>query len=145
MAEVLMRRRLAVGLGVAEDELEQSGVMVASAGIAAAVGSPAASEAVEVLRKQGLSADAHNAQQLTEHLVRQADWLFAMTPSHVESIMSLWPEAAGRVKLVDASGGAISDPIGGPLEVYERCAEQIGRGVEHHAQQILAQLGSSTK
>lgn len=145
LAEVLMRRRLAEGLKVAEDELEQSGVMVASAGIAAAIGSPASPETAEVLRKQGLSCDAHSAQQLTEHLVRQADWLFAMTPSHVESILSLWPEAAGRVKLVDASGGAISDPIGGPLEVYERCAEQIGRGVERHAVEILAQLRTTTK
>ncbi|TWT99417.1 Threonylcarbamoyl-AMP synthase [Botrimarina colliarenosi] len=140
LAEVVMRRRLAEGLGVAEDELESSGVMIASAGIAAAVGSPASPETAEVLRQQGMSADGHAAQQLTEHLVRQADLLIAMTPSHVESILSLWPEAAGRVKLVDASGGAISDPIGGPLEVYQRCAEQIERGVEHHAAAILAEL-----
>lgn len=145
LAEVLMRRRLAEGLGVAEDELEGQGVMVASAGIAAAAGSPASPETAEVLRQKGLSADGHAAQQLTEHLVRQADWLLAMTPSHVESILSLWPDAAGRVKLVDATGGAISDPIGGPLEVYERCAEQIGCGVEHHAKRVLAELRNTPK
>lgn len=141
LGEALMRRHLADKLGVAEDELESRGVMVASAGIAAAAGSPASAETAEVLRRRGLSADGHAAQQLTEHLVRQADLLLGMTPAHTEAIVNHWPEAAGRVKLVDASGVAISDPIGGPLDVYLQCAEQIERGVEHHAAAVLAELG----
>lgn len=143
LAEAMMRRHLADRLGVPPDELEGRGVAVASAGVAAAVGSPASPETVEVLRQRGITADAHSAQQLTEHLVRQADLLVAMTPSHLESIHSLWPDAAARVKLLDASGGAISDPIGGPLEVYQRCAEQIQRGVEHHAKAVLAELNAA--
>jgi tRNA threonylcarbamoyl adenosine modification protein (Sua5/YciO/YrdC/YwlC family) len=141
MAEAMMRSHLAERLGVELDALESRGVMVASAGLAAASGSPASTETAVALRQRGLSADQHAAQQLTEHLVRQADLLLAMTPSHVESIQSLWPDASARVKLLDASGGAISDPIGGPQEVYERCAEQILRGIAHHGEAILAELG----
>lgn len=136
-----MRRALASRLGVEDDELEGRGVMVASAGIAAAPGSPASPETAELMREQGVPVDAHGAQQLTEHLARQADLLVAMTPSHVETILHHWPDAAPRVKLVDESGGTITDPIGGTLEVYRRCAEQIQRGVEHHAEAILAELG----
>lgn len=142
MGEALLRRTLASRLGVEDDELESRGVMVASAGIAAAPGSPASPETAELMREQGVPVDSHGAQQLTEHLVRQADLLVAMTPSHVETILHHWPEAAPRVKLVDASGGTITDPIGGTLEIYRRCAEQIQRGVDHHAETILAELGT---
>lgn len=141
MAEALMRRALASRLGVEDDELESRGVMVASAGIAAAPGSPASRETAELMREQGVPVDTHGAQQLTEHLARQADLLVAMTPSHIETILHHWPDAAPRVKLVDASGGAITDPIGGTLDIYRRCAEQIQRGVEHHAETILTELG----
>ncbi|MEQ8848329.1 L-threonylcarbamoyladenylate synthase [Botrimarina sp.] len=143
MAEVLMRRRLAQRLRVADDELEARGVMVASAGIAAGPGSPASPEAVELMKEQGLSLAAHASQQLSEHLVRHADLLVAMTPSHVESVVSLWPEAAGRVKLLDPSGGPIADPIGGPIDVYRRCAEQIDALVERLAGRVVAELGAN--
>lgn len=140
MAEALMRRHLAQQLGVEDDEVESRGVMLTSAGIAAAPGSPASRETAEVLRQQGITCDDHAAQQLSDHLVRHADLLLAMTPSHVDAILGHWPEAAGRVKLVAASGGAITDPIGGPLEVYRRCAEQISDGVVHHSRSLLAEL-----
>lgn len=141
MAEAMMRRTLASRLKIDDDELESRGVIVASAGVAASVGSPAARETAEILREKGISIETHGSQQLTEHLMRQADLLVAMTPGHVESITSHWPEAVGRVKLVDMSGGTITDPIGGSLEVYRRCAEQIAQGVEQHAELILAELG----
>lgn len=143
MAEVLMRRCLAERLGVANDELESRGVMVASAGIAAGPGSPASPETVQLMNELGLSLAAHASQQLSEHLVRHADLLVAMTPSHVDSIVSLWPEAAGRVKLLCPSGGPIADPIGGPIDVYRRCAEQIEAGLAYHAGAVLADLGAS--
>lgn len=143
MAEALMRRELAGRLGVADDDLESRGVMVASAGIAAPQGSPASPETAQLMREQGVPVDAHAAQQLTEHLVRQADLLVAMTPSHVESILAHWPDAASRVKLVDATGGTITDPIGCGIDVYRRCAEQIAQGVAHHADAILAEIGAT--
>ncbi|MEN0110860.1 MAG: Sua5/YciO/YrdC/YwlC family protein [Planctomycetota bacterium] len=140
MAEALMRHHLAERLGVDSDELETAGVMVASAGVSAALGSPASRETAELMRERGLAIDAHAAQQLTDHLARHADLLIAMTPGHVDAIVTHWPEAAGRVKLLDPVGRAISDPIGGPIDVYRECCEQIERGVEHHADRVAATL-----
>lgn len=145
LAEGLMRRHLAEKLGVEDDELEARGVMVASAGVAAGPGSPASRETAELMQERGISLAAHASQQLTEHLVRQADLMIAMTPSHVDAILGHWPEAAGRVKLMDPRGAAIADPIGGPLEVYRQCAEQIERGIEHYVAEFLAELSPDAK
>ena len=137
LAEGLMRRHLAEQLGVQDDELESRGVIVASAGLAASPGSPASAQTAELLRERGISIDQHSAQPLSEHLVRQADLLIALTQGHKQSILEVWPEASSRVTLVDKEQRDISDPIGGSLEVYRRCAEQIERGIEGHAQTVL--------
>ena len=63
-----------------------------SAGIAAAPGCPPTSEAVQVMREQGLDLSRHEAQPLTEQLVRHADLILAMTQSHLQSIVERWPE-----------------------------------------------------
>jgi len=36
-----------------------------------------------------------------------------------------WPGAAERTVMLCADGSDITDPIGGPLERYGRCADQI--------------------
>ncbi|MGL4512096.1 MAG: L-threonylcarbamoyladenylate synthase [Lacipirellulaceae bacterium] len=125
MAEALFRRRLAEAVGAPEDELEQRGVVVASAGVSASPGSPASEQTTALLRELGAPADHHAAQQVSEHLVRHADHIVTMTKGHRQAILGLWPEAASRVKLLDPRGIDIADPIGGPMEVYRRCAEQI--------------------
>ncbi|MEM6329924.1 MAG: low molecular weight protein arginine phosphatase, partial [Planctomycetota bacterium] len=63
-----------------------------------------------------------------------------MTAGHRQAIVDHWPDAAGRTKLLMAGGGDVADPIGGPLEVYRRCSEQIATGVRSHAEQIAAEL-----
>jgi len=60
MAELLMRAKLAECVGCTLDELEEHGVVVMSAGIAAAPGCPPASEAVQVMREQGLDLSPHD-------------------------------------------------------------------------------------
>ena len=54
MAELLMRECLAKSLNCTHEELDERGVGVMSAGIAAAPGCPPTSEAVQVMREQGL-------------------------------------------------------------------------------------------
>lgn len=140
MAEALMKLRLAERLGVEIDELEQRGVIVVSAGVAASPGAPASPQSVELMRENGVSLDAHAAQQLSDHLARQADLIVPLTRGHAESILQLWPEAAPRVKMLMPDGRDVADPIGGPSEVYRRCAEQIDEGVRSHVETILAEL-----
>jgi protein-tyrosine-phosphatase len=125
MAEVLCRDILAKRFGCSIGELEDRGVIVMSAGIAAMVGGRASPEAVQTMAKLGLDIRDHATQPLTEQLVRQADVILTMTRSHREAIVAQWPAAAERTRILSADGSDIPDPIGGPLERYQLCSAQI--------------------
>ena len=126
MAELLCRRMLAERLGCKLDELEDRGVIVLSAGIAAMTGGRASREAGQVMAQLGLDLYDHQTQPLSEPLVRHADLIYTMTQSHRQAIVAQWPGAAERTRLLCADGSDVSDPIGGPLDRYQRCAAQIG-------------------
>jgi tRNA threonylcarbamoyl adenosine modification protein (Sua5/YciO/YrdC/YwlC family) len=130
MADALLRHRIAEKLGCRDDELEEHGVVVQSAGIAAMMGSQAAAEAVAVMAKRGLDLSRHESQPLTAQLARQADIIFVMTRSHLSAIASQWPDAATRAKLLSPDEFDIADPIGAPAEVYERCADQLDAAIQ---------------
>jgi tRNA threonylcarbamoyl adenosine modification protein (Sua5/YciO/YrdC/YwlC family) len=125
MAEVLLKKRLADKLGCTVDELENRGVIVMSAGIAAMAGGRAAKEAISAMGERGLELARHESQPLTERLVRYADLVLSMTRGHREAILTQWPDAAGRIELVSRDRTDIADPIGGPAEQYRACAVQI--------------------
>ena len=125
MAEQICRQLVAQRMGCRPDELEDRGVIIASAGIAAPMGAPPSPEAQHVMAQRGLDLSGHATQPLTESLVRQADVVFTMTRGHRDAIVSHWPDAAERTVLLRVDGGDISDPIGGPLEQYAACAQQI--------------------
>jgi protein-tyrosine phosphatase len=100
-------------------------VTVLSAGIATMAGGRAAVEAIRAMSARGLDLTMHETQPLTEPLVRHADRFFTMTRSQRQAIVAQWPLAAERTQVLAVNGTDVSDPIGGPLERYERCAEQI--------------------
>jgi len=130
MAEILCRRMLARRIGCNRDELEDRGVIVASAGIAAVTGGRASPSAIEVMFQAGSDLRDHQTQPLTEPLVRHADVIYTMTRSHREAIVAQWPDAAERTWLLCADGSNVSDPVAGPIERYRHCAEQIQSQLE---------------
>ncbi len=125
MAEGMFRRAAADRIGCRADEVEDHGLIVVSAGLAAMTGGRASTESVVVLREMGIDISTHESQPLTEALVHHADLVLTMTRSHRQAILSEWPEAAGRTKLLSQSGSDVGDPVGGPAELYRRCATQI--------------------
>jgi tRNA threonylcarbamoyl adenosine modification protein (Sua5/YciO/YrdC/YwlC family) len=125
MAEAMCRDLISKRLGCKGEELEDHGVLVMSAGIAAMMGGRATHEAMRTMEQMALDLSNHETQPLTESLVRHADMIFAMTKSHREAILAQWPSASGRTRLLCREGADICDPIGGPLERYEHCALQI--------------------
>lgn len=129
MAEALMRKRFAEKVGCKLEELEDRGVMIMSAGIAAMAGGRATVEANEAVKAWGLDLAAHESQPLSDRLVRFADAILTMTRGHRDAILSQWPEAANRTNLLSSHRQDIGDPIGGPQELYRRCAEQIDGNV----------------
>jgi tRNA threonylcarbamoyl adenosine modification protein (Sua5/YciO/YrdC/YwlC family) len=140
MAEGLFRHLLAGKLRSAPEALEDRGVIVMSAGIAAMLGGRAAGEAINVLAPMGIDLTAHESQPLTDQLVRYADVILAMTRSHRQAILAEWPSATERAKLLSHEGIDVPDPVGGPAELYERCLAQmkpdIERWVEWTAEQV---------
>lgn len=130
MAEILCRDILAKRLGCSLGELEDRGMIVSSAGIAAMMGSYASPEAVQAMFEMGLDLRGHETQPLSETLVRHADVIYTMTQSHREAIVAQWPGAAERTCLLATSGADVSDPIGGPLQRYRQCAAQIRSELE---------------
>lgn len=136
MAEILLKKRLADQLNCKPEELEDRGVLVLSAGIAAMSGGRAAEEAVEVMKLRGLDLTTHETQPLSDRIVRYADLILTMTRGHREAILAQWPDARDRAFLVSGDRGDISDPIGGPPELYRRCAEQIDAYLADWAKRI---------
>jgi len=125
MAEVMMCRLVAEKLGCTVGELDQRGVLVASAGITAAPGCGPTAEAVAVMKEKSLCLANHASQPLTEKLVRHADVILTMTDAHRQALLRRWPDAAARTQNLLPDGGDISDPIGAPVSVYRACAEQV--------------------
>jgi protein-tyrosine phosphatase len=88
-------------------------------------GGQASAEAVETMLARGLDLAKHESQPLSERLVRFADLILTMTRSHRDAILAQWPSVAARTHFVGRDGSDVSDPIGGPPELYGRCADQI--------------------
>jgi len=136
MAEAMFRKMLSDKLQCAEEDLVDRGYVVASAGLAAAMGAPPSPEAVQVLREAGIDLQSHESQPVTPQLLYQADRVFTMTQQHREWILREFPELEPLVKLLATSGRDISDPIGSGLEQYEKCAKEI----EEHLRAILGKI-----
>lgn len=125
MAELLCRDMLARRLNCGLDQLEDNGVLVMSAGLAATFGGRATPEAVQAMSELGLDLRDHETQPLAEPLVRHADMIFTMTRYHREAIVSQWPMAANRVHVLSVDGGDVSDPVGGSIDRYRQCVARI--------------------
>ena len=105
---------------------------VLSAGIGAMARQPASEYAVQAMREIGVDISGHRSRPLTAELVQQADYILAMTSDHVERILLLYPQAAEKTfvlgefdETLEPYERDIADPIGMPLEVYQRCRDQI--------------------
>ena len=126
MAEALFRRA-AAGRGE---------FRVFSAGLGAVDGQPPTAHSVAAMRELGMDISGQRSRMLTTDLVRQADYIFGMTHSHVDAIALLYPPAAEKTFLLREFDDTleefekdISDPIGGTYEVYEDCRDQIEQGI----------------
>jgi protein-tyrosine phosphatase len=125
MAEVMCRQMIADRLGCPVGELGDHGVIVTSAGLSAMMGARPSPEAVDVMAKMGLQLADHESQPLTTQLVRHADIIWTMTRSHRQSIVAQWPEASARTVVLAPDQTDVVDPIGGPVEYYRQCADQV--------------------
>jgi L-threonylcarbamoyladenylate synthase len=125
MAEGMFRALLAERLECEAGELLDRGYDVASAGLAAMSGAPAAPESVQLCAERGVDLRSHSSQPLTESLLVQADRLYTMTAGHREAILSRYPELSDRVEVLSRSGRDVTDPIGCGPSAYEQSFTEI--------------------
>jgi RpiB/LacA/LacB family sugar-phosphate isomerase len=107
-----------------------------SAGVGALEGQAPSSHAVRALRELGIDISNQRSHGLTPELVEEADYIFGMTHSHVDSINLLFPQAVEKTFLLrefdetlDDFEKDIPDPIGGSYDTYTYCRDQIEQGI----------------
>jgi len=109
---------------------------VLSAGLGAMEGQPPSAHAVDAVKELGIDIANQRSRMLSPSLVAQADYIFGMTHSHVDTVLLLYPQAAEKTFLLrefddtlDPFEKDISDPIGGSYEIYVNCRDQIEQGI----------------
>ena len=73
---------------------------VASAGLGAAEGAPPSAYAVQAVKELGIDISGLRSQMLTADLVDQADYIFGMTHSHIDTVKVLYPQAEEKTFLL---------------------------------------------
>ena len=121
MAEAIARK-VAIERGLAD-------IDVASAGTSSWEGAAASDGALLVGLERRIDLSGHRSRQLTRALVESSDVIFTMGPHHLERAEALG--GAGKTFLLagypvpGATGRAISDPMGGDLDVYRSTADEL--------------------
>lgn len=128
MAEALFKKLLAQKLGYEPDDLRELGYTIHSAGTFAFGGGWASANAIKVMDEMGCDISNHVARPVTASMVQEADRIYAMSPSHSRQLVQWNPGIEPKVELV--SEGGIADPMGGDLETYRRCAQDIEASIQ---------------
>jgi len=130
MAQAMMERKIKAKFGALASD-GNCPVAALSAGVSAYGGDKASHGALAAIRQFGTTLDDHQSNQLNAALVEQADLILAMGQRHRHVIVSQWPSLASKVHLISPDGGEISDPFGGPLEIYQKCAQQLDQHTDY--------------
>lgn len=119
---------------------------VSSAGLHAISGDKMTSPAVNAMIRRHVVVEQHQAQPVTEALVKSADVVFTMTDAHRFALVERFPSCEDKIHNLARfasfdhphSEGAydIVDPFGGSDETYEACATALERMIE----QVLDKL-----
>lgn len=131
--------------GLADDAVDRSthlkDMSFQSAGTFACEGTPASSEAIEVMAEAGLDIERHRAQQFDKDLAQWADVILAMEARHIEEMEAMAPDqehkmhtllgyAAGVDGYPGESGYDVMDPYREPVEEYRKARDQIADAVD---------------
>lgn len=120
---------------------------IVSAGTAAFPDAPASSQAIAVMKEEGIDLSGHKAQQLTPDMVREADLVLTMGAGHKWQLLGVIPEAGDKIFLLkefafgqnraEAGSLDIADPFGQPVDVYRESAWQLREAIERVVERLL--------
>ena len=135
MAEAIARK-VAIERGLVD-------VDVASAGTSSWDNAPASDGALLVGLERRLDLSGHRSQRLSRALVEASDVILTMGPHHLERAEALG--GAGKSFLLTeyptpgASGRAVSDPMGGELDIYRTTADELEREIRRVFDRMAAE------
>ena len=135
MAAALCERALAKKLGCRESELHARGIHVSSAGAFAMGGSSASEGAKHAMSALSINLSGHTAHPLDVETICRADYIFCMTRTHVDAVLSRVPTAEDRTSLLGGDT-EIDDPFGGSADTYKECAESICAALDSKLSEI---------
>lgn len=136
MAAAFCKKILAEKNNCNIDELDEFGYKIASAAMMNAWQSPASPEVIEICDEKGIDMTGHRSRTLELPDVRDCDFIFVMTHTHLEHLLQIWPGAESKCALLDPKGD-IADPIGAGKRIYSACALQIENAVERRLCEIM--------
>jgi protein-tyrosine phosphatase len=136
MAEGIFRKYLAEKLQCKVDQLEQVGYKITSGGVMDTSGFPASAGSLAACAAKGIDLTAHRNKGLSKELIEESDYIFAMEPIHQQRIIALSQEASDKCFLLARDRG-ITDPIGHPQELYNKCADMIETTVKERISELV--------
>lgn len=135
VAQFLCQAEIARRLKVSATDLEQAGISVRSAGLAARQGSPWKPIAEQALDRLGVAWRRHQARLLQPEDARQAEAIFCMTESQRRAILERFPEAASKTRLL-LPGTDLPEPSGD----LDSVVELVGR-IQRLVRERLDEIG----
>ena len=108
---------------------------VASAGVATGFGQRPSENGVVALRQWGIDISDIRSQPMSDELVAWATHIFAMTRSHLDAILTFFPESANKVWLACefepqlATRPEVPDPIGMGMHAYIATRDHLQKAI----------------
>ncbi|MCX5700669.1 MAG: L-threonylcarbamoyladenylate synthase [Candidatus Omnitrophica bacterium] len=128
MAEALLRKMM--------QEQNRRDVEVSSAGIMMISGLSVSQGTRDVLAREGIDVSGRISQRVTKEMIKKSDLVLVMERMHEDAILRIAPEVRNRVFLlkefakISDKNLDILDPIGKPLEFYEKTILCIKEALE---------------
>lgn len=119
-----------------------SHLKIESAGLFTWEGLTASTEAVEVLKNEGLDISTHKSRQINNSMINNSDLILTMTKAHCEYLQDKFPDKADAIFVLSVFAGTgsddVIDPFGGGIEAYYQCYMQLRKLVNQAMAKICA-------
>ena len=139
MAEVIGRHLLT-------DRYPAMDWQIGSAGVRAVNDYPATPASALMAERHGFDLSRHRSRLLTQQMVAGADLLVTMEEAHKRAILRDFPDASGRVFTLGelfGRGEDVDDPIGLPIQEYERTYDLLAEWIEAALPRMSALVGAA--
>ncbi len=125
----------------AHREGDESKIVARSAGTWALENQPASGHAITVMAEHGVNLAAHRGHTITRADLAEAAAVIVMTRNHRDALAAEFPESRHKLHLMSELKDRtfdISDPYGGILSEYQRCALELEDLIENGYGKIIS-------